>query len=114
MNEIYIALQQAGYFVASHLLELVLGLGLLYFRKWTGIQIEEKHMRVLQSAVLNGVRLGIEGNLTGERLRQAALDYIKQSAPDAINSLGVKGSLVLEKLVQAKIQEVKTDLEKPK
>lgn len=101
-------------FMVEHLLEIFLGLAVVYIHRWTGIQVEEKHMRVLQSAALNGVRLAIEGKLTGDALRTAALDYIRRSAPDAISYLGAHSAGILEKLIMAKVHEVTKELPIPK
>lgn len=110
MNDVIQALHMSGLFLLEHLLEIFAGIAVVAIRRWTGIQIEEKHMRALQSAVLNGVRLAIEGNLTGENLRRAAIQYIKQSVPDALDSLGANSEGFLEKLVMAKIHEVTKEL----
>lgn len=106
MNDIIQALQQAGYFLAAHVIEILLGAGILYVRRWTGIQIDEKHMRTLHSAAMTGVRLAIEGNLDGNRLRETAVAYIRESVPDAVRRLTGGDDSILGKLVQAKLQEV--------
>nr|WP_298099737.1 hypothetical protein [uncultured Shinella sp.] len=55
--------------------------GLIY--RWTGIQIEQKHMLALQSALQNGARL----LLTGKSIDDA-ISYVQRSVPDALTKLG--------------------------
>lgn len=50
--------------------------------RWTGVQIEEKHMRALQSALANGARLVVTGGTLDE-----AIDYVERSVPDALKAL---------------------------
>lgn len=87
------------------LITLALGYGTLLIRRWTGIQIEEKHMRALHSALRSGVLIGVERGLDKDALVQVAKDYARQSVPDAIRYL-VPGEGVLESLILAKVQEV--------
>lgn len=50
---------------------------LLY--KWTGVQVEQKHMLALQSALQNGARLLLSGKTVDD-----AIDYVERSVPDAL------------------------------
>lgn len=52
--------------------------GLIY--RWTGIQIEQKHMLALQSALQNGARLMLKPNASLDE----AIDYVERSVPDAL------------------------------
>ncbi|WP_421579107.1 hypothetical protein [Shinella sp. M31] len=52
--------------------------GLIY--RWTGIQIEQKHMLALQSALQNGARLMLKPNASIEE----AIAYVQASVPDAL------------------------------
>lgn len=47
--------------------------------KWTGVQVEQKHMLALQSALQNGARLMLVGKTVDD-----AIDYVERSVPDAL------------------------------
>lgn len=47
--------------------------------RWTGVQIEQKHMLALQSALQNGARLLLKGKTVDD-----AIDYVERSVPDAL------------------------------
>lgn len=49
--------------------------------RWTGVQIEQKHMIALQSALQNGARLLLKGKTVED-----AIDYVERSVPDALTS----------------------------
>lgn len=51
---------------------------LLY--RWTGVQLEQKHMLALQSALQNGARLMMKPGATIDD----AIDYVEKSVPDAL------------------------------
>ncbi len=74
-------------------------------KEWVGVQIDEKHLRTLHSAILTGVRRAIEAKLPQASVTGAAVMYATQSAPDAIKALKASGG-VLQSLAQAKLQEV--------
>lgn len=52
--------------------------GVIY--RWTGIQIEQKHMLALQSALQNGARLMLKPNASIDD----AIGYVQRSVPDAL------------------------------
>nr|WP_298095898.1 hypothetical protein [uncultured Shinella sp.] len=54
--------------------------------RWTGIQVEEKHMRALQSALGNGARLLLTGHTIDD-----AVDYVERSVPDALATFRAAG-----------------------
>lgn len=87
------------------LVMLMLGYATVLIKKWTGIQIEDKHRIALHSAIRTGVLLAAEKGLDRDALVQVAKDYAKQSVPDAIRYL-VPGDGVLESLIIAKAQEL--------
>lgn len=47
--------------------------------RWTGVQVEQKHMLALQSALQNGARLLLAGKTVDD-----AIDYVARSVPDAL------------------------------
>ncbi|MFD1330242.1 hypothetical protein [Mycoplana ramosa] len=57
---------------------LVATIAALLFR-WTGVQVEAKHMAALQSALANGAKLTLAGRSMDE-----AIDYVERSVPDAL------------------------------
>lgn len=76
------------------------------FARWTGVQIEEKHMRTLHSAIMTGIRQalakGLEGNFA---VHDAILWAETTGAPDAIKALRVD-QIDLKYLASAKLQEL--------
>jgi hypothetical protein len=98
--------------LAPHLIEalmalitLATGYGVVQFKRWTGIQIEERHRQALHSAIRTGVVALAERGLTGDELIKGVKDYIRQSVPDALASL-VPGDGVLSTLIKAKVREL--------
>lgn len=80
------------------------------FRKWTGIQIEEKHQRALHSAIMSGVRAAIDAE-PGHRATDAknvliakAVAHARESVPDALQALK-PGGFVLERLAERYLNE---------
>lgn len=59
-----------------------LGWFLTRFQMWTGMAIEAKHREALQSALANAGRLLATG-----ATKAAAIDYVRQSVPDALKAL---------------------------
>jgi len=73
------------------------------YNKWTGQQIEAKDREALQSALLNGIRLGLQAvlrqhpsadpaRLTVEQQAIAttvAAGYVQRSVPDAVKRFGL-------------------------
>lgn len=66
--------------------------GIIY--RWTGIQIEQKHMLALQSALQNGARLLLSG-----KSLEDAIDYVEGSVPDALAKLKVEDRFRIEELL---------------
>lgn len=94
-----------------HLIEMLMSLiflGLTYaaavFRRYTGVFIEEKHLRTLHSAIRTGVLAALDRGLTRDVLAQTVIDYVKASAPDAIRALRPSDD-VLTTLITAKAAE---------
>lgn len=54
--------------------------------RWTGVQVEEKHMRALQSALGNGARLLVTGHTIDD-----AINYVERSVPDALATFKAAG-----------------------
>ena len=50
--------------------------------RWTGVQVEQKHMLALQSALQNGARLLLTGKSVSD-----AVGYVQRSVPDALTAL---------------------------
>lgn len=73
-------------------------------RKRWGIEIEAKHREALQSAILNGARMALEGNLTGQAAIRLILSHVQASVPGAVTALQPTKT-VLENLAKAKLQE---------
>lgn len=73
-------------------------------RKW-GIEIQAKHRDALHSALMTGVNAALGKGITGNAAVSAAIDYARQSVPDAIKNLKPTAN-VLSQLAKAKLEEV--------
>ena len=99
--------------LAPHILDALMALvflaltaGAAAIRRWTGVQIEEKHLRSLHSAIRTGVVVSLDKGLSGAALSAAVREYINLSVPGALKALGPAGD-VIETLIAAKIAEVR-------
>lgn len=90
---------------ADHLVELILVSIAAMIKKYVGVQIDEKHMRALHSAALTGVKVAIETGLTGDRVRDAALKYVRTSVPDAVKRLVGGKDTLLGQIVESKMSD---------
>lgn len=92
-------------FLAPHILEalglvftLLIGLAVKRLRDWTGIEIEEKHQRALHTALMTGARAALmrDARLTREQIVREAIEYAKDSVPDAIAALKPKADVLVD------------------
>jgi hypothetical protein len=96
--------------LAPHITEIVLTIAIpfaaLQFSRWTGVRIEEKHMRALHSAILTGVQSAIKdgAGAGANNVKASAIAYAKQSVPDAIRAL-VPGDTVLDRIAERYVME---------
>lgn len=74
------------------------------FTTWTGVQVEEKHMRALHSAVLTGINMAMSKGLTGDKLKGAAIEYVRTSVPDAIKALNPSTGVLID-LITSKLRK---------
>lgn len=100
--------------LAPHLIEafmalvtLATGYVVVLVKRYTGIQIEERHRQALHSAIHTGVLALADKGLSGEQLIEGVKDYIRQSVPDALAYL-IPGEGVLATLIRAKIKQLLT------
>jgi hypothetical protein len=98
--------------MAPHLVEMLMalvslatGYAVVLFRRWTGIQIEERHRQALHSAVRTAVVALTDRGLAGNDLIEGVKDYLHQSVPDALAYL-VPGDGVLSTLIKSKLREI--------
>lgn len=111
-----LALQNIVYPLIGVAIVAVLGwLGSIY-TKWTGKQIEANDRAALQSALENGVRLGLQfiikrytnidiTRLTNEQktdVLSTAASYVQKSVPDAVKNFGLSTQRIQE-LAQPKL-----------
>jgi uncharacterized protein YjaZ len=76
------------------------------FARWTGVQIEEKHMRTLHSAIMTGIREALAKGMDGKSAVAHAVSWAQTTgAPDAIKALRVNQNDV-QYLASAKLQEL--------
>lgn len=87
--------------IQPHLLEIfglfitaIISLAAAQFRVWTGVQIDEKHLRALHSAILTGAEDAIGGGFEPEMAVQKAIAYAHASVPDAIHALNPSGGVL--------------------
>lgn len=91
--------------VVMSLVTVLLGYATVLLKKWTGIQIEEKHRQALHSAIRTGVQMGLDKGLDRKMILGVAKDYAKTSVPDAIKWL-VPGDGIMEAIALAKLREI--------
>lgn len=72
-------------------------------RKW-GIEIQAKHRDALHSALMTGVNAALGRGLTGNAAVAAAIDYARQSVPDAIGNLKPPVQVITD-LANSKLEE---------
>ncbi len=65
--------------------------------RWTGVRIEEKHMKVLHEAIstwaFTAVTRGV--NPASREAYEDLLAYLKQSVPDALKALGPSAEVLI-------------------
>lgn len=100
------ALQAAILTALGVVLTFILNRATGAFQAATGIQIEEKHMRALHSAILTGVQSGISDGVGAGvgTVKASAIAYAKRSVPDAIRAL-VPGDTVLDRIAERYVME---------
>ena len=85
--------------ILPQLIDLVLPaialFALTIFRRYTGVQIEGKHMLTLQSALGNAGKLMLGGASLAE-----AIDYVMKAAPDALAAFGISTRERIEELLK--------------
>ncbi len=91
--------------VIAALLMFVIGWASLTLKTRLGLDIEARHRDALHSAVMSGVQAAMEGNLSGQQAADMAVDYVRQSVPDAIRYLGAPDG-VLMGLAKAKLKDL--------
>ena len=99
--------------IAPHLFEMLMSLIFLAvtaaaaaIQRWTGVQVEEKHLRALHSAIRTGATVALDKGLSGDALSAAVRAYVSLSVPGAMKALAPSLD-VLETLIQAKVAEVR-------
>jgi len=71
--------------------------------RW-GIEIEARHREALHSALMSGIRAALSRGASGTAAIYEAIDYTRNSVPDAMASLN-PSSGVLRELAEAKLRE---------
>lgn len=99
--------------IAAGVAPLVVAAIVRLFNK-LGIEVEAKHREALQSALRNAalitvqkaVERGVTGNLTAlDVVKEPAIDYIRQSVPDAIKKFSLDDARI-KKLLEPHFAEV--------
>lgn len=107
LEELKEALAPHVFEAVMSLLTLALGYATVLIRRWTGIQIEEKHMRALHSAIRNGSLMALQrGGVDKTILIGMVKDYVSSSVPDALKSLSPSDG-VLDVLINAALAEIR-------
>ena len=92
------------------LLSLLIGAALsvlaFYFRQWTGVQVSEKHKRILHDAMMTGATAAVKHGPTEglQTMKRLAIQHVRQSAPEAVKYL-VPGDTVLDSIAERYVQE---------
>jgi len=56
-------------------------------RRWTGVQIDQRHADRLSAAINRGVALAMAKQLDGEAARGLVLGYLRETVPDALRAV---------------------------
>lgn len=56
-------------------------------RRWTGVQIDQRHADRLSAAINRGVALAMAKQLDGEAARGLVLAYLRETVPDALRAV---------------------------
>lgn len=84
------------------LIPALIGLVVKGFRK-LGIDIEARHREALQSALENAAKLSLaKAGLGGGIVARDAVDYVKQSVPDAVAAFGLDDQRIRD-LIKPKV-----------
>lgn len=105
-------LQEIFEAIRPQLLEMIMSLVFLLLTavasrvyRATGVMIEEKHLRTLQSAIRTGTLAAMDRGLSKEVLTETVVAYVRASVPDAIKALkpsdAVLSTLIASKLTEA-------------
>jgi hypothetical protein len=81
-----------------------------WFRK-LGIDIEAKHRDALQTALQSAAMLALARG-TGQGASYAAIEYVRNSVPDAVAKFGLDDQRI-EELLLPKITEAKVQARRP-
>ena len=73
---------------------LATGYGVLWFRRWTGIQIEEQHRQRLHAAIRNFVVLVADRGFSKEEIIPMLRRYLRDGLPDAVKALNPSDSVL--------------------
>lgn len=74
-----------------------------------GVDIQDKHKRTLQSALMTGANLAMQRKLTGSAAVGVILDHVlNKGAPDAVANFKLSKD-ELRRMAEAKLHEVTTD-----
>lgn len=94
--------------ILSPIVSALLGWIAIAYNRKTGKEIEAKHRDAFQSALLNGARLALNKQLTGQAAINLILSAVKESVPDALDYFKPNRQ-VLENLAEAKFQQAKAE-----
>lgn len=104
LQEVFEAISPALFDMAMALVFLALTFVSSRIYRATGVLIEEKHLRTLQSAIRTGTLAAMERGLTREVLTETVTAYVRASVPDAIAALKPSDG-VLSTLIAARVAE---------
>lgn len=105
MNELIEALAPSLLEAFMALIGLATGYAAVWFRKWTGIQIEEQHRQRLHSAIRNFVVLVADRGFSKEEIVPMLRRYLRDGLPDAMKALSPSDS-VLGTLVEVALRGI--------
>ena len=94
--------------ILGPIVSALLGWIAVAYNRKTGKEIEAKHRDAFQSALLNGARLALNKQLTGQAAINLILRAVQDSVPDALDYFKPNRQ-VLENLAEAKLQQAKAE-----
>ena len=61
--------------------------GVAAVRRWTGVQIGQRHADRLSAAITRAAVLALDRRLTGDAAREMMLEYLRETVPEALAAI---------------------------
>lgn len=108
MDQVYTIIEPALMTLISTLVTLLLTYVSAKLPTALRLYFDKYHRDALQTALINGARKAMSGDLDGREAMDAVIDYVKTSAPEALGHFSKQGldAAKLDDMAVAKLNEV--------